>query len=176
MKTKRKFKPKKTYSTSSERNLKATLAKKVPDGPARDKVPYSTEHGKGYEDYEVEDDLEDSQYPPPSKNPVFRKFWAEGIDSLTSRSNFNPGHLGMFDTYCRLRTELLVLDDFIHTHGYSFLNRTSLWERRQTYPEVAQRSRVIGQIGAYAKMLDLLPAKDKSRGQKKPKTEDDDWS
>ena len=77
------------------------------------KKPFSTETGKGDDDWEVKDYLDSHEYPPPSTNPNFRKFWMENIDNITSRDNFNMSHLGLYEALCRLRVELRALDSFI---------------------------------------------------------------
>lgn len=135
---------------------------------------YSTESGKDYEDYEVEDDYDSLDYPPPSKHPLFRKFWAEAIDSLSERENFKEVHLGLFEVYCRLRVELRNLDDFITRNGHTYRTVSVLGEIRKTYPEVAERLKVLSQLANYMKMLDLVPKKDKKITPKKK--EEGDWS
>ena len=139
------------------------------------KKPFSTETGKGYEDYEVTDDFDDLEYPPPSKNPDFRKFWADSIDNITNRSNFDPAHLALFETLCRLRVELRQLDDFVSRNGHTFRVITVLGDQRKTYPEVNERMKVLSQIATYSRLLDLLPKKDKSKS-KSGTSDEDDWS
>lgn len=134
----------------------------------------STETGKGFEEYEIEDDYDSLPYPPPSKHPAFRKFWAEIIDNISSRENFNSTHLGLLETLCRLRVELRNLDDFVLCHGHTFRVMTVLGEQRKTYPEVGERMKVISQISSYSRLLDLVPKKDKSRG-KGMSEEEEEW-
>ena len=79
------------------------------------KKKFSTETGIGYEDHKVKDDYDKTlAYPPPSKHPLFRKFWAETIENVVGRSNFNEAHLALLETFCRLRVELRSLDDFVN--------------------------------------------------------------
>jgi len=130
-------------------------------------VGFSTETGKGDSEWEVTDDLDSSEFPPPSTHPDFRKFWAENIDNITGRENFNPGHLGLFEALCRLRVELRALDSFIAKHGHTFRVVGAMGESRKTFPEVRERMGVLSQIAMYSKLLDLVPKKDKSRSKKR---------
>lgn len=139
------------------------------------KKPLSTEMGKDYEDYEVEDNYDSHAYPPPSKNPEFRKFWVETIDNLSERENFKPAHLRLLEVYCRLCVELRRLDEFIFKNGHTFRVLTVMGETRKTYPEVHERHKVLSAIDKYARLLDLKPAKDKSKGGGNP-DEDDEWN
>lgn len=123
-----------------------------------------------------EDGYDKLQYPPPSDDPVFRKFWAEGIESITSRSNFMIPHLGLFETFCSLRAEIRKLDDFIKTHGIVYRIVTQMGEVRKPYPEVVQRRQAQSQLAAYAKLLDMTPAKDKGGGAPTKKEDEDNWS
>lgn len=139
------------------------------------KQKFSTETGKGYEDYEVTDDLDSHEYPPPSKNPEFRKFWVETIDSMINRDNFKPAHLRLLEVYCRLCVELRRLDDFVMANGHTYRVVTIAGELRRTYPEIHERHKVLSTIEKYARLLDLKPAKDKSKSTRVPK-EDEEWS
>lgn len=139
------------------------------------KEPFSTELGKGYEDWEVKDDFDKLEFPPPSNHPVFRKFWAESIDNITNRDNFKPVHLGLFEALCRLRVELRNLDDFIMRHGHVYRVITVLGDQRRTYPEVLERMKVLTQVANYSKLLDLVPQKDKTK-RGASKAEEDEWA
>ncbi len=136
---------------------------------------FSTETGKTNADWDVADDLDNSEYPPPSTHPLFRKFWSESISNVTDRSNFQDAHLGLLEALCRLRVELRALDDFIMTNGHTFRIVTVLGDQRKTYPEVNERFKVLTQIGNYSRMLDLLPKKDKSKSSKKENEEEASW-
>src|SRR5690606_19390103 len=140
------------------------------------KKPFSTETGVGYEDHEVIDDFDTHRFPPPSKNPEFRKFWMETIDNLVARENFEKAHLRLLEVYCRLCVELRRLDDFVMNHGHTFRVVTVMGETRKTYPEVHERHKVLSAIDKYARLLDLKPAKDKSKGVGKMEDEEDEWT
>lgn len=178
-------------STKSKKPMQTTLSDgtdlgKLPHGVrenikkgrsskhALPKKPFSTETGKGYEDYEIEDNFDSLEYPPPSKNPEFRKFWAETLDNMVNRENFKPAHLGLLEVYCRLRVELRRLDDFVLQNGHTYRVVTYTGEVRKTYPEVLERHKILGTLHKYAQLLDLKPAKDKSKSVRTP-VEDDEW-
>lgn len=139
------------------------------------KKKFSTETGKTNSDWKVEDNYdEELEYPPPSNHPFFRKLWAEILENIVSRENFSESHLGLLESYCRLRVELRSLDDFIMDNGHTYRIVTVLGEQRKTYPEVSERLKVLTQIANHSKLLDLIPKKDKSRG--KPGQKDkDEW-
>jgi hypothetical protein len=134
---------------------------------------FSTETGKGDNDWEVTDNHDSLPYPPPSTHPFFRKCWAEILPNLMARSNFQEAHLGLLEALCRLRVELRTLDEFIQKNGHTFRITTVLGDQRKTYPEVTERLKVLTQIASYTKMLDLLPKKDKSKGSVTPEAEEE---
>jgi len=138
------------------------------------KKPFSTETGKTNDDWEVKDDYDSLEYPPPSKHPYFRKLWAETITNITSRENFKTAHLTLFETLCRMQVELRALDNFIMENGHVFRIVTVLGEQRKTYPEVSQRNIVLGMIAKYSQLLDLVPKKDNGKGSG-TKKEIEEW-
>lgn len=138
------------------------------------KKKFSTETGKKDADWEIKDDLDNSEYPPESRHPLYRKYWGETIVDLTSRTNFKPAHLGLLDAYCRLRVELNSLDEFVMTNGHTFRVVTVLGEHRKTYPEVGERLKVLSHLANYSRLLDLVPKKDKSKGRAS-KEEEEEW-
>lgn len=138
------------------------------------KKKFSTESGKTESDWVIEDDLDESEYPPESRHPLYRKYWKESIDDLTSRNNFKPAHLGLLDAYCRLRVELKSLDEFITNNGHTYRIVTILGEQRKTYPEVNERLKVLSNLARYSQLLDLLPKKDQSKG-KASSDEEKEW-
>lgn len=109
------------------------------------------------------DEYDSLKYPPPQKDKDFRKIWAEGIENLSKRDNFSTSHLGLFETYCSVLVTLRRLNEFISQNGTTHRVVTATGEIRRTHPEVLERSRAISQIATYAKLLDLLPKKDKSK-------------
>lgn len=138
------------------------------------KKKFSTETGKTDDGWEIKDDYDQLEYPPPSTHPYFRKLWAESIDNITSRDNFKSAHLGLLEALCRLQVELRALDTFIMENGHVFRITTVLGEQRKMYPEVSQRNIVLTQIARYSQLLDLVPKKDKARG-KGTKSDEEEW-
>lgn len=138
------------------------------------KKPFSTETGIGYEDHEVTDNYDSHEYPPPSKNPEFRKFWVETLDNMINRENFKPAHLRLLEVYCRLCVELRRLEDFIMANGHTYRITTIAGEVRKTYPEVLEKHKILNALHKYATLLDLKPSKDKTKRGADP-SEADEW-
>lgn len=123
---------------------------------------------------EVTDKYSSLKYPPPKKDPVFRKTWADFIENVTSRDNFKPSHLHTLEILCDLYVELEFLNKFIRMNGMSFKVVTVMGEHRRLYPEVAQRDKVRSMIHQFSRNLDLFPKKDKStRGM--DDSDDSEW-
>lgn len=135
---------------------------------------FSTETGKGDQDWEVKDDYDSLPYPPPSTHPLFRKVWAESVEGIVRRDGFQDAHLGLLETYCRLRVELRALDDFLSNNGHTFRVVTALGEQRKTFPEVKERQVCITQIASYSKLLDLIPTKNKGKVAAR-KDDEEEW-
>lgn len=100
------------------------------------------------------------KYPPPKKHPIFRKKWGAFIDSLVSRDNFKVGHLNNLEILCDLYVEYAELQEFIRTHGRSYVSVGRNGEAWKFYPEVGQLTRVQANIKTYTAMLRLEPSKD----------------
>jgi len=109
-----------------------------------------------------EDEFTNHRYPPPRKEPTFRKTWMSFIDNVTERDNFKPGHLHTLEILCDLYVELEELNKFIRMNGMSFKVVTVAGEHRRLFPEVTQRDKVRAQIQHLTKNLDLFPKKDKT--------------
>ncbi|TXG78091.1 hypothetical protein E6Q11_01670 [Candidatus Dojkabacteria bacterium] len=120
------------------------------------------------------DQYDDLEYPPPIRDKEFRQVWAQGIKNITERENFNESHLTLYETYCNLLVALRRQTEFINKNGQTYRIMTVTGEVRRTYPEVLERNKTIAQIASYAKLLDLLPKKDKSKTIKKEDAAD--WS
>lgn len=106
------------------------------------------------------DEASGLKYPPPKKHTTFRKIWAQSIDNVTSRENFNLSHLNTLEILCDLYVEYESLQEYIRVHGRSYLSVGRSGEVWKFYPEVNQLSRVQSQIREYSKMLDLVLKKD----------------
>lgn len=110
------------------------------------------------------DEYSKLEYPPPRNNSQFREYWGRFIDSVTTRENFNDGHLDLLRVLCDLYVELEELNSFIRINGRSFKVITTTGDMWRMFPEVSQKDKVIAQIQTYSKNLDLFPKKDKSTG------------
>lgn len=123
---------------------------------------------------EPDDELAKTQYPPPKKNPIFRKTWGDFIENVTTRENFKPSHLHTLEILCDLYVEMAALNKFLRMNGMAFKVITVAGESRRLYPEVSQRDKIRGQIQVYSRHLDLFPKRDKSnRGM--DKDTDEEW-
>lgn len=135
-------------------------------------------HATPKPDYEKElpepkDEAAGLKYPPPKKHPTFRKRWAEFIENITARENFKVGHLTHLEILCDLYVEYEELQEFIRTHGRSYVSVGRNGEVWKFYPEVGQLNKVSAQIKDFSKMLGIVLKKDhsaESGGEK------DDWS
>ncbi len=121
-----------------------------------------------------EDEYDSLDFPPPIRNKAFREIWGKGIKNITSRKNFDPIHLTLFETYCSLLVTLRRLNEFISQNGETYRVTTALGENRRTHPEVLERNKAIAQIGNYARLLGLLPKADSL--EKVPPGQESDWS
>lgn len=111
---------------------------------------------------EPDDDLSRHKYPPPKKNPVFRRVWGQFIDSISRRDNFNVGHLNALEVLCDLFAEYEDLHAFIRMKGRSYqaFGRSGMiWK---LYPEVGYLKSVKHQINVYMKQLGLTLRRDES--------------
>lgn len=172
---KRKLKLSDGSTIETNDNRKTTIKNGEVGKHLHNKEPYSTETGKGDDDWEVTDDYDSHDYPPPSTNPHFRKFWMENIDNITERANFNTAHLGLLEALCRLRVELRALDAFVAKNGHTYRTVNMLGEVRKTYPEVSERLKVLTQIAQFSRLLDLVPKKDSSKNVGKKSKDEDEW-
>ncbi len=132
---------------------------KIPEEKQNTELPAELVEGK--------DKYDELEYPPPSRDAAFRKIWGSGIHNITQRENFDETHLSLFETYCSLLTTLRSLDEFISKNGQTYRVVTLTGESRRPHPEILERNKTITQIAQYAKLLDLLPKKDKSKTIKK---------
>ncbi len=111
---------------------------------------------------EPTDEASKHQFPPPRKNPTFRRVWMQFIDNVSKRDNFKIGHLNALEILCDLYTEHETIQEFVRTNGRSYLcvgRNGDVWK---FYPEVNHLKSVQHQIAVYMKQLDLILKKDQS--------------
>lgn len=113
-----------------------------------------------------------TRYPPPRKNPEFRKRWGRLIVSVATRENFRKGHLYQLEVLCDLYVEYHNLAKFIRTNGYTYSTDGRNGVMTKTHPEVQLLSAVRSDIRNYSKMLGLVLVKDASG---ESDTEGDSW-
>jgi hypothetical protein len=102
-----------------------------------------------------------NKYPAPSTHPTFISKWNGYIDDIASRENFKPGHLNQLQILCDLHVEYENLRNVLEMlgHTYESIGRNGFQVKMR--PEIEQRTKVIGQIAVYSKMLGLILKKDK---------------
>lgn len=157
------------------KGLKGTKRKVIVDYEGQD--PRLEEHPDQRPDFEQvaetpQDGASSHKYPPPKKNPTFRKVWMQFIDSIARRENFNIGHLNVFEVFCELFVDYEDLRKFIRTHGRHYWVHGRGGRFLKPYPEIQQLERIQHQINLYMKQLGLGLKKDsigKSGG------EEDNW-
>lgn len=139
-------------------------------GTARGADPKLIVHPKPRKDSEAQapepnDELSKHKFPPPKKNPIFRKVWGDYIDSVSSRENFSPGHLNSLKILCDLFVDYEELSAFVKTKGRSYLSIGRSGNTWKLYPEVSQLKSVQHQINVYIKQLGLVLKKDEFGGE-----------
>lgn len=156
---------------SSGRPVGSGHGKRIPGtevfvtGTARGDDPKLILHPEENTDFEEiapipNDNLSRHQYPPPKKNPKFRKIWGQFIDGIACRENFDVGHLNSLEILCDLFVEYEEVSTFIRKKGRSYqtIGRSGMiWK---FYPEVGQLKAVQHQINVYMKQLGLVLKKD----------------
>lgn len=122
---------------------------------------------------EPNDEASKHKFPPPRKNPEFRKTWMSFIDLVIANNNFKEGHLHSLAVLCDLFVEYEELRAFIREHGRTYKSLGRNGTQFKNYPEVEQLNKVQNQIQAYMKMLGLAlkDAKDDGGGSDSEKGE-----
>lgn len=136
-------------------------------GTAHGEDPKLIIHPPESPDFEVvaeepNDELSLHKFPPPKKNPKFRKVWGQFIDSITRRENFNIGHLNALEIFCDLLVEYDDLSTFIRKKGRSYQSVGRSGAVWKLYPEVTHLKAVQHQINVYIKQLGLTLRRDES--------------
>lgn len=109
-----------------------------------------------------DDEAAKHQYPPPKKEPIFRKMWMAFIDSIARRENFNISHLNNLEILCDLYVDYEDLRKFLRINGRSYKVQGRQGEIWKFFPEVDLLSKVLMQINNYTKLLGLVLKKDES--------------
>lgn len=126
-------------------------------------------YNKPVADYEMapppDDQWSKLPYPPPKNHPIFRKKWGSFIDSVISRSNFNPGHLELLEILCDLHVDVEKYSTFLRVNGHTYKQLGYSGDTWKTYPEVALLRDARAMIQQYTAKLDLFPKKDNSSGK-----------
>lgn len=118
------------------------------------------------------DEYDQLEFPPPSDDPDFRRLWAIGLEGITGRKNFIPAHLSLYETYCALTLQVRRLEKFLAENGMVSAVKTRMGKVRRPHPEVQLLTSARNTLVLYAKMLDVIPSKDKSATPKKKDAEE----
>lgn len=167
---------KKTSMTSNQRvgrPIGSGSGKKVPGtnivltGTAHGEDPRLIVHPCESTDFEViaeepDDELSRHKFPPPKKNPKFRKVWGQFIDGIARRENFGIGHLNALEIFCDLLVEYDDLSAIIRRKGRSYQSIGRSGTAWKLYPEVTHLKSVQHQINVYMKQLGLTLRRDES--------------
>lgn len=128
--------------------------------------PMKNEYKEKQQDWEdmkpVKDEASKHRYPPPKNHPVFRKRWMSMIDNIVERDSFKDFHLHLLEVLCDIYVEYEALAKILRTEGRTYKSITRFGIQIKTRPEVPQMDRLLSEIRAYAKQLDLSPKKDNS--------------
>lgn len=169
----KKFKKNSSIFRRGNGRKKRKIGRKLPDTPARvEGVPHGLDptlevHGPERVDTEkvgdpIYDQASTHQYPPPKRNPIFRKVWSEFIDSISGRENFNVGHLNALEILCDLFVEYGETHAFLRTKGCSYQSHGRSGLVWKLYPEVGHLKSIQHQINVYMKQLGLILKRDHS--------------
>lgn len=95
-------------------------------------------------------------YGAPKKGKEFKKYWDLLLPQIKARDNFNENHLNQLEILCDLYLEYSTLTLFIKDNGYSFTTEGRYGMSSRPHVEVNFRSKVMAEIRAYTKLLDLV--------------------
>ncbi len=104
---------------------------------------------------EPTDEASKIKYPPPKKDPKFRRVWMQFIESISKRENFNIGHLNSLEILCDLYVECEDLRKFLRKQGRSYQASGRSGVVWKMFPEVGQLNTVQNQIKDYMRLLSL---------------------
>ncbi len=99
------------------------------------------------------------KFPPPKKNPEFRRKWAMFLDIIAKREDFNDGHLFQLEILCDLYAEYYDLGKLLRIEGRTYETVGRQGRQIKIRPEVTRVDKVLNQIQAYSKGLSLSISK-----------------
>ena len=102
-------------------------------------------------------------YSSPKDGKIFKKYWNKIVKDLSSRDNFNEGHLYQLEVLCDMYAEYELLRDILDVTGHVYETKSKnggLYIMPR--PEVALMARVRAEIRSYSRLLGLMPTKDKN--------------
>ena len=120
----------------------------------------------------INDEFSKMKYPPPRRDPVFRRYWGKFIHNVIGRESFKEAQLAALEVLCDLYVEYDDITSIIRKEGRTYETVSRWGKTRRMHPAVAQLDRVRANIRAYTKQLDLFPKRDTADGGD---GEDDEW-
>lgn len=114
------------------------------------------------------------KYPPPRKDPVFRKHWTDLIDLLPKKPSI--AQLKTLEVLCQLYIDYDNLTEFLRVNGRAFKVVTRFSTFRKPHPEVAQLEKVRNGIRGYTAKLNLFPKVEKGAGMLPDPETKDEWT
>lgn len=94
-------------------------------------------------------------YRSPNTDKTFEKYWNLYIKSVTNRKNFDECHLQQLEILCDLHCEYNKLSLILEMEGYTFTSEGRYGTQCRVHPVANLRAKVLAEIRAYLKMLDL---------------------
>ena len=115
--------------------------------------------------------MEKKYRAPKGKVKNFTKYWDLFLPKVTKRENFHESHLQQLEILCDLFVEYHTLSQFVKDNGYTYSSDSRYGKSIREHPECKLKDKIVSEIRAYSKMLDLVLAKDTG----KQDTGKDEW-
>lgn len=111
----------------------------------------------------------------PVKSPEFKKYWDLFVENVTSRENYQSGHLEQLRILCQLYTEFDKLTEDIIENGHTYeTNSERYGSQRKVSPSCTLRDKILMEIRQYSKMLGVILAPDATKNDSEEVA--DEWS
>lgn len=107
---------------------------------------------------------------PKKEDELFTDYWDIFVLAVSERDNFREDHLNQLSILCDLYVEYDQLQFLLKEEGYTIVSETKFGVQVKAHPCVNQKIKIVSEIRAYTRMLDLTL----SRGLKSS-TDGDEW-
>lgn len=102
-----------------------------------------------------------TRHLPPKEGVTFTRMWNVFIDDVTQRNDFHKGHLQFLEVLCDLYEEYAQIMDVLEMCGSTYESEGRNGFQVKPRPEVAQKNKIVDQIAAMTRLLNLVPNKNK---------------